>query len=108
MTSRVLFCLLVMVLACSLPAAAEIYKWVDKDGKIRFTDTPPPAGIKGEQVTPQPNVVSGGPKPAGKVSSRTTGTSTSTTSRVAQFQPATAPDPRPPEPSSLRPFFLPV
>jgi hypothetical protein len=30
----------------SLGASAQIYKWKDKDGTIRYTDTPPPPGIK--------------------------------------------------------------
>lgn len=29
-----------------LPVHAEIYKWVDKDGTVKYTDTPPPAGVK--------------------------------------------------------------
>lgn len=29
-----------------LPVHAEIYKWVDKDGAVRYTDTPPPVGVK--------------------------------------------------------------
>lgn len=30
----------------ALPVQAEIYKWVDKDGSVKYTDTPPPAGAK--------------------------------------------------------------
>lgn len=35
--------------AASLGAAAQstLYRWVDKDGKVHFTDTPPPADAKG-------------------------------------------------------------
>lgn len=35
-----------MLLALALPAQAQQYRWVDKDGKVRFTDTPPPPGAK--------------------------------------------------------------
>jgi hypothetical protein len=35
-----------MFIANVAPAHAEIYKWVDKDGTVRYTDTPPPAGAK--------------------------------------------------------------
>jgi len=40
-------------------AAAEIYKWVDKDGSVHFTDSPPPASAKAEVVTPEPNRLEG-------------------------------------------------
>jgi Domain of unknown function (DUF4124) len=38
--------LLSSVLLISNDAQAEIYKWRDKDGTIRYTDTPPPSNIK--------------------------------------------------------------
>lgn len=38
------------VLATSL-AHAEIYKWKDKDGSIRYSDVPPPSNIKNESIT---------------------------------------------------------
>ena len=38
------------VLALAATAAqAQMYRWVDKDGKVRYTDTPPPASAKGVQ-----------------------------------------------------------
>lgn len=30
---------------------AEIYKWKDKDGKTRYSDTPPPSNVKQESMT---------------------------------------------------------
>jgi hypothetical protein len=30
---------------------AEIYKWKDKDGTIRYSDTPPPSNVKHESMT---------------------------------------------------------
>jgi glutaredoxin len=30
-------------------ASAQMYRWVDKDGKVYYTDTPPPAAAKGVQ-----------------------------------------------------------
>ena len=41
-----LFCLL--LLPPSLGSSAEIYKWIDKDGRMIFSDTPPPPGVDGE------------------------------------------------------------
>ena len=35
-----------VLLATALPVQAEIYKWVDKDGTVKYTDTPPPSGAK--------------------------------------------------------------
>lgn len=32
-------------------AHAEIYKWKDKDGSIRYSDVPPPSNIKNESIT---------------------------------------------------------
>lgn len=41
---------LALVLVCSALActagAAEMYRWVDKDGKVHYTDSPPPATAK--------------------------------------------------------------
>ena len=36
-------------LACGFDAAAQstVYKWTDSQGKVQFSDTPPPAGTKG-------------------------------------------------------------
>ncbi len=30
---------------------AEIYKWKDKDGKMRYSDTPPPSNVKQESMS---------------------------------------------------------
>jgi len=32
------------------PGSAQIYKWRDKDGSIRFSDTPPPPGVEAETM----------------------------------------------------------
>lgn len=37
----------------SAPAGAETYKWTDADGKIHYSDQPPPANAK-EQTTVKP------------------------------------------------------
>ena len=37
-------------------AAAQLYKWVDKDGKVQYSDQPPPAGpAKQINVAPGPS-----------------------------------------------------
>lgn len=35
-----------VLLVAALPVQAEIYKWRDKDGTVKYTDTPPPGGAK--------------------------------------------------------------
>jgi hypothetical protein len=37
------------LLFVSVGAAAQMYKWTDKDGKVRYGDTPPP-GVKSSSV----------------------------------------------------------
>src|SRR3954471_13976803 len=51
------FLAFLVALAFSGVAAAQAYKWVDKDGKVRYGDTPPP-GVKAT-----PLKIQSGPKP---------------------------------------------
>ena len=52
MKVRQILCVLcAALLALPLLANAEIYKWKDKDGSIRYSDTPPPSNIKQESIT---------------------------------------------------------
>ncbi len=39
------------LLLCAGSASAQMYKWVDANGKTHFTDTPPPASAKPAAVT---------------------------------------------------------
>lgn len=41
-------CLSIMLMSVS--AYAEIYKWKDKDGSVRYSDIPPPSNIKNEPM----------------------------------------------------------
>ena len=36
------------------PAAATMYKWVDANGRVVYSDQPPPANVKSEIVKPPP------------------------------------------------------
>ncbi|MEW6133813.1 MAG: DUF4124 domain-containing protein [Pseudomonadota bacterium] len=40
------FLLPLMLAAAVLPAQAKMYKWVDAQGKVHYTDTPPPESAK--------------------------------------------------------------
>ena len=39
-----------LALCVALPAAAQMYKWVDSDGKVKYSDTPPPSNVKTERL----------------------------------------------------------
>lgn len=45
--------LLLAVLAVSGAASAEIYRWVDANGRVQYSDQPPP-GVKADKVTSSP------------------------------------------------------
>ena len=49
--------------ALAFPAAAQMYKWVDKDGKVRYGDTPPP-GAKTTAIQAPPPPASSSSRPA--------------------------------------------
>lgn len=44
MKSPIQFFIAVAILLATATVAAQVYKWVDKDGQVQFTDTPPPPG----------------------------------------------------------------
>ena len=46
----IIFVLVMITAAFSSISHAEIYKWRDKDGQLRYTDTPPPSNIKLEPI----------------------------------------------------------
>ncbi len=43
------FFLMCVLVLCTKPAASEIFKWVDEQGKVHFTDAPP-ADVNTEQL----------------------------------------------------------
>src|SRR5918996_134941 len=51
-------------LAFAAAASAQTYKWVDKDGKVRYGDTPPPGASVSRLKPPPPGVASPAPAPA--------------------------------------------
>ncbi len=58
--------LTLVLLVVALPASAVMYKWVDKDGKIHYSDQPPPEGAKQSGVvnTPAPTTTPATAAPA--------------------------------------------
>lgn len=46
------------ILACLISGTvvAGTYKWVDEDGNVQYTQTPPPAGIEAETIKPPPKI----------------------------------------------------
>jgi len=49
---KVMMLRILLICAIALPnlANAEIYKWKDSDGKMRYSDVPPPSNIKKESL----------------------------------------------------------
>jgi hypothetical protein len=43
-----------LVLCLALPASAQMYKWVDANGKVQYSDKPPPSNIKTEKLRAPP------------------------------------------------------
>jgi hypothetical protein len=41
---------LLLALCVALPVSAQMYKWVDSDGKVQYSDKPPPSNIKTEKL----------------------------------------------------------
>ncbi|MFH1044369.1 MAG: DUF4124 domain-containing protein [Pseudomonadota bacterium] len=39
-----------LALCVALPASAQLYKWVDSNGKVQYSDKPPPSNIKTEKL----------------------------------------------------------
>jgi len=39
-----------LALCLAFPAAAQMYKWVDSNGKIHYSDKPPPSNVKTEKL----------------------------------------------------------
>jgi hypothetical protein len=53
------FIVALCALALAVPAAAQqVYKWVDKDGTVHFTDSPPDETVGAERVVLRGNVQS--------------------------------------------------
>ena len=53
-----------LTLCLALPASAQTYKWVDENGKVQYSDKPPPGNIKTERLrsaSPAPSA----PAPSG-------------------------------------------
>jgi type IV secretory pathway VirB10-like protein len=67
------------LLMVALPAAAAMYKWVDKDGKVHYSDQPPPDGAKQSGVVNAPMPSTSAPAsaaPAPEASAATKGPKT--------------------------------
>jgi len=46
------FPLLLYLLALAVPASAQIYRWVDSQGRVNFSNTAPPQGVNATVVDP--------------------------------------------------------
>jgi hypothetical protein len=55
---------LALALGVALPASAQMYKWVDADGKVQYSDKPPPSNVKTEKLR-EPARAAPAPAPGG-------------------------------------------
>ena len=47
-----------LALCMALPASAQMYKWVDANGKVQYSDKPPPSNVKTEKLREAPRAPS--------------------------------------------------
>jgi len=47
---KVLTVVVSLALCVALPASAQMYKWVDANGKVHYSDKPPPSNVKTEKL----------------------------------------------------------
>ncbi len=66
--------IVMMVLLSALPATsqAEIYKWKDKEGNTRYSDTPPPSNIQSKNIGVKKSAVPAGKQPLSPVTDSAT------------------------------------
>ena len=51
---------MILLLCATSVYASQVYRWVDKNGQVQYSDQPPPAGVKkSEQRTIGSNVIDG-------------------------------------------------
>ena len=43
-----------LALCIAVPASAQLYKWVDSNGKVQYSDKPPPSNFKTEKLRAPP------------------------------------------------------
>jgi hypothetical protein len=53
---------LLVLAALAAPAAAQIYRWTDAEGKVHFSNTTPPPGVKATVVDPNAKEVPPAPE----------------------------------------------
>ncbi|MBL8524734.1 MAG: DUF4124 domain-containing protein [Betaproteobacteria bacterium] len=73
MKSPIQFFAAIAILLATATVAAQVYKWVDKDGKIQYSDTPPPPGAtkaEPKKVETGPGAASAAPAPAKSLQDR--------------------------------------
>ncbi len=73
MKSPIQFFIAIAILLATATVAAQVYKWVDKDGKVQYTDTPPPANAskaEAKKVETGSAATSSSPAPAKSLQDR--------------------------------------
>lgn len=74
MKSPVQLFIALAILLATATVAAQVYKWVDKDGKVQYSDTPPPASAtkaEAKRIDAAPAVTSTSAAPVKSLQDRT-------------------------------------
>lgn len=58
-----------LMLTVAAGASAQLYRWVDQDGKVRYSDTPP-VGVKATTLKPPPGSYAPAPAPGGDAAAK--------------------------------------
>ncbi|MEP7154271.1 MAG: DUF4124 domain-containing protein [Betaproteobacteria bacterium] len=73
MKSPIQFFAAIAILLATATVAAQVYKWVDKDGKVQYSDSPPPASAtktEAKKIETGPAAASIGNNPAPSLADR--------------------------------------
>lgn len=87
---KLVLVILASILAMPIAANAQIYKWKDKDGSVRYSDTPPPSNVQyeslgGKKNTPtQPAPAPAATKPAAEVTDKVEAKPQETPEQIAE------------------------
>jgi hypothetical protein len=74
------------LLLVALPASAVLYKWVDKDGKVHYSDQPPPESARKSGVVDAPAPRVSSPAPSGDAASQAPGGPKSAAEQEMEFR----------------------
>lgn len=100
MKSPIQIFIAIAILLATATVAAQVYKWVDKDGRVQYSDQPPPADAKEVKSAPKratPPGTPATPTPATNATNTTTPAKDAKDTKDAKAAPGKEPPPAPPK-----------